>query len=282
MSKKLKLKDDIMFKAFFSKKENKRFLESLLSAILDEKVKVKKVIHDARLEQLSEEEKYGVLDLNIEKSDGTKINVEMQIRDLKNIEKRTSFYGAKLLSEQLSSNMDYKELKDVIVIAILNYKFLPVKEYCNKTIRVLENHRDVAVNNSFKVIYIELEKFRNSNPDMKNVLNQWLALLDGENKGLIEMAKKENDIIEEADCEYEVLTGDAELKRLEDIRIKSQIEANTAHRFYFEEGEKAGLAKGEKSAKLEDAKKMLEENIPIPIISKVTGLTIEEIKQLKY
>ena len=62
----LKMKNDIMFKAFFSKKGNERFLESFISAILGENVHIKNIIHDARLQQLSREDKYGILDLDVE------------------------------------------------------------------------------------------------------------------------------------------------------------------------------------------------------------------------
>ena len=95
MAEKLTMKDDIMFKAFFSKKGNEKFLKSFLTAILGEEIKIKKIIHDARLEQLSQEEKYGILDLDIELENGEYINVEMQRKDAKNIEKRTTFYASK-------------------------------------------------------------------------------------------------------------------------------------------------------------------------------------------
>ena len=91
----LKMKDDIMFKAFFSRKENKRFLTDFISSVLGENIKVKKVIHDARLEQLAREQKYGVLDLDVELESGEIINVEMQLRDNQNIERRTTFYASK-------------------------------------------------------------------------------------------------------------------------------------------------------------------------------------------
>lgn len=42
------------------------------------------------------------------------------------------------------------------------------------------------------------------------------------------MAKKENKIIEEADEEYNVLTGDAEIKRLAEIRMLSEMEEHSA------------------------------------------------------
>ena len=52
MSQKLTLKDDIVFKAFFSRNEN--YLKSFLSAILGKEIKIKKVI-DKELPDSSEE-----------------------------------------------------------------------------------------------------------------------------------------------------------------------------------------------------------------------------------
>ena len=134
----LKMKDDIMFKAFFSKIGNERFLKELISAILGEDIKVKKVIHDARLEQLAKENKYGILDLEVELESKEIINVEMQLRDYFNIEERTTFYASKKISEQLSPNQNYKDIKKVIVIAILNYSFINLPEYLTDTIRVVK------------------------------------------------------------------------------------------------------------------------------------------------
>lgn len=46
------MKSDIVFKAFFSKTGNERFLQSFLGSLLGEKLQIKKIIHDSRLEQL--------------------------------------------------------------------------------------------------------------------------------------------------------------------------------------------------------------------------------------
>lgn len=65
-NRKLVMKDDIMFKYFFSKKGNEKFLKSFLSAILGEDIRIKSIVHDARLQQATREDKYGVLDLDVE------------------------------------------------------------------------------------------------------------------------------------------------------------------------------------------------------------------------
>ena len=38
----LKMKSDIMFKAFFTRKENEEFLKEFLESVLGEKIKIKK------------------------------------------------------------------------------------------------------------------------------------------------------------------------------------------------------------------------------------------------
>ena len=65
-NQKLLMKNDIMFKYFFSKKGNEKFLKSFLSAILGEDIRIKNIVHDARLQQVAREDKYGILDLDVE------------------------------------------------------------------------------------------------------------------------------------------------------------------------------------------------------------------------
>ena len=71
-------------------------------------------MHDVRLEQLAKEQKFGILDLGVELEDGEFINVEIQIKNYKNMEKRTTFYACKKLIEQLGPGEDYRQLKPTI------------------------------------------------------------------------------------------------------------------------------------------------------------------------
>ena len=291
MSKKLNMKDDIVFKAFFSR--NVHYLKSFLSAILGKQIKIKKVIHDARLEQLTKEMKYGILDLEVELEDGEIVNVEMQLRDNKNIEKRTTFYASKKIVEQLEPNGNYEELKRVIVIAILDYNLTDLEEYITETVRVVSNHKEYELNNVVKYYYIELEKFRKQNPDMQDERNQWLAFIDMERGDLLEMAKKENKEIKDAVKDYEVLTGDEEIKRLTEVRLMSELEEQSALatarakgteeglKQGKEEGLKLGKEEGLKQGKEEIAKKLLEMNLPLKQIIEVTGLSKEEIEKIE-
>ena len=280
-TRKLVMKDDIMFKAFFSRAGNEKFLKSFLNAILGEEIKIKKVIHDARLEQMAREEKYGILDLDVELENGKIINIEMQMKNNNNMEERTTFYAGKKISEQLEIGYNYKQLKKVIIISILNYNFIDLPEYVTKTIRVADKHREYEINNNVEYYYIELKKFREQNPDMKEPINQWLAFIDMERGDLLEMAEKENKTIKEANEYYEVLTGDAELKRLAEIRLMSALEEQSALDTAKSEGYNAGIEQGAEQKKIEIAKKLLEKGMKIEEIEEITGLSKETIKNLK-
>ena len=273
----LKMKSDIMFKAFYGRKENEEFLQDFLEAVLGEKIEIKKVMHDVRLEQLAKEQKFGILDLGVELEDGEFINVEIQIKNYKNIEKRTTFYVCKKLIEQLGPGEDYKQLKPTIIIAILDYSFINLPEYITETVRVVKEHREYEINNDVKYYYIELEKFRNKNPDMTKRINQWSAFLDMERRDLLEMACKENDKVKRAVENYEVLTGDEEVKRLAEIRLMSKLEEKSALDCAREEGLEQGLKRGKK----EIAQKLKKQKIPAKQIAEITGLSEVEIENLK-
>ena len=294
------MKNDIMFKYFFSKKGNEKYLECFLSSLLEQKIKIRKIIHDSHLEQKNHEDKYGILDLDVELENGEIINIEMQRKNLFNIEKRTSFHGAKKLTEQLKPGNKYENLKKVIIIAILDYSFIDLPEYINRTERVIKGHPEYKLNNEVEYIYIELDKYRKSNPDMEKEINQWLAFLDMERGDLLKMAKN-NKVVKEAIEEYEEMTDEELNKKIAEIKLFNDLEHGDALAFERrigeehgrkigeelgkkigkELGEKIGKELGEKSANIKTAKYLLSINMPIKQIEKATGLSKNEIEKLK-
>ena len=91
-----------------------------------------------------------------------------------------------------------------------------------------------------KEYYIQLPKFRESDPDMDNKLNQWLAIIDDTDRGKIEMAKAKNNIIKEAEVEIKYFTASEEAQYLEDMR--DLWESDVKSRLYDAEVE--GLKRG--------------------------------------
>ena len=239
MDNKLNLKNDVVFKAFFSKKGNEKYLKEFLESLLKIHIEKIEVRSEVSLLKLDKKEKGGRLDIEAKLNTGI-INIEMQVNNLKNIEKRTAYYASKIMAREVGIREKYEDIKPVIMVNILDYELFGFKEYVSKTEIVLKEHKDYEVIKDLQWYFIELPKFRMSNPDMEDKLNQWLALIDNEDRGMIKMAEEKNKTIKEAKREVEYLTGDEEIKRLAELREKWEMdrisEVNEAKRQAIKEG----------------------------------------------
>lgn len=119
---------------------------------------------------------------------------------------------------------------------------------------------------------------------MNNKVDQWLAFIDDYDRRLIEMAEQRNKTLKRARIEMNYLTGEAEERRLAELREKWEMDSvstfNYGKRLGMQEGIEKGMQKGRKKSQLETAKKLLKLNIDIKQIQEITELTKEEIENL--
>ena len=90
----------------------------------------------------------------------------------------------------------------------------------------------------------------------------------------------DNEYIQKAEEELEILNSDEKEKELARLREKAIRDEAAAMAGARERGLAEGLAKGHQSEKIQIAKKMLENKIDIETIATITGLTITEIENL--
>lgn len=270
------LKNDIIFQTFFARKGNEEFLIDFLNALLKTNIKSIEIREEVNLERLSREEKGGRLDLQATLEDGTIVSIEMQLKNEYNFEERTTLYAGKVISRETERGTDYEDIKQVIMINILGFNMLDVEDYISETAIVLDKHRDYEVLTGIKWYFIELPKFRKQNPDMNEKINQWLVFIDDNNKELIDMAENKNETLKKARIEMNYLTGDAEVRRLAELREKWEMDRVSA----INHATRVGIEKGKKEEIIKTAKAMLKENIPIETIMKITELSREEIEKL--
>lgn len=280
-NRKLNLKNDVIFKAFFGKKGNEKYLIDFLTGLLKINIKEIEIKEEVNLLKLTNDEKGGRLDLQARLDNGNIINIEMQMRDEHNIIERSTVYASKVVSQELNVGNDYAEMPKVIMVNILNFNIFKYKEYVSESMLVLKEHREYEISDLVKYYYIELPKYRKAKADMNNKLDQWLALIDDTDWGKIEMAEEKNKTIKSALDDMEYLTGDAEIKRLAELRESSRIDKWFAMSYGRKQGRKEGEKIGENKAKKETAKRMLKRNMPIKDIIELTGLTQEELEKIK-
>ena len=269
------LKNDVIFQTFFARKGNEEFLIDFLNGLLKKDIKSIEIREEVNLERLSREEKGGRLDLQAKLEDGTIISIEMQLRNEYNIEERTTLYSGKVMSRETERGTDYDDIKQVI--NILGYNFLDVEDYISETAIVLQKHREYEVLTGIKWYFIELPKFRKQNPDMNEKINQWLAFIDDYDREMVKVAEEKNEKLKKARIEMNYLTGEAETRRLAELREKWEMDRVSA----INHATRKGKSEGKEEEKIEIAKEMLKEKMPIEMIIKFTKLTKEEIEKIK-
>ena len=271
------LKNDIIFQTFFARKGNEEFLIDFLNALLNKNIKNIEIRDELNLERLSRDEKGGRLDLQAKVEDGTIISIEMQLRNEYNFQERTTLYGGKVISRETERGTDYEDINQVIMINILGFNLLDVEDYISKTAIVLDKHREYEVLTGMKWYFIELPKFRKQNPDMDEKINQWLVFIDDYNKELVKVAEKKNETLKKARIEMNYLTGDAEVRRLAELREKWEMDRISA----INHATRVGKEEGAKEKAIQIAKEMLNESISVETIMKLTKLSKEEIEKIK-
>ena len=113
---------DIAFKKIFGVEENKDLLISLINSIVSKEDQVKEItlLNPYNLKSFKKD-KLSILDVKAEGEDGKKFNIEIQISDEADYDKRALYYWAKLYTEQLKVAEDYASLSKAIGIHILNF-----------------------------------------------------------------------------------------------------------------------------------------------------------------
>ena len=279
----LPLTDDYIFKRVFAYKGNESVLKDFLEALL--KIEIKGIkITNPEIIPYEKGEKRGLLDIKAEINDGTMLDVEMQMKNERNTDERATEYMGKMISEQLQVGEDYQNLKKSIVIFITNYNFLKRNSYhsvgrmkFDKTLKdeyvnMGYEKEDEVASKYIEVHYIELPKFKKKELSKFTKLDQWMCIFTQNREGIM-LAEKENKEIKRAINTLDFLSKDPKERERHNSIIMAEYNRLVSEHNFFEDGKKEG--------KIEIAKKMLKEKVPVEIIEKFTELSKEEIEKLK-
>ena len=290
---------DLAFKKIFGVEENKDLLISLINSIVGEQDQVSEVtLLNPYNPKNFKTDKLSILDIKATNQDGKRFNIEIQISDEADYDKRALYYWAKIYTEQLKVAEDYSRLSKAIGIHILNFTSIPeVKKYHN-VFHITEKETGLLYFKDLELHTIELKKFSNDSDEeladivlkVKNVLDMWLAFLTRNDLLIADNLPKElNDPnLKKAISVLSVMNFTVEEREAYEDHLKwLRIEANTIKNYEQRgevrgraEGIVEGEAKGEKKKAIVIAKKMMARNKPIEEIMELTELTAEEIKAL--
>ena len=286
---------DIAFKKIFGVEENKDLLISLINSIVSEE---DQVIDLTLLNPYNNKnfakDKLSILDVKAKGVDGKLFNIEIQITDDADYDKRALYYWAKLYTEQLQAGSDYGQLSKAIGIHILNFISIPQAEKYHNVFHIHEKDTGVRYFRDLELHTIELKKFSpNSQEGLEELVSKirasidiWAAFLTRH-----ELLNKEslpsplnNPELKKALGVLEVMNFGEEERDAYEERLKwLRVEANTLKKYEEKgraEGEQIGLEKGEQIGLEKVALNMLQKGLSPLDIHELTGLDERVIDRL--
>ena len=287
---------DVAFKKIFGVEENKDLLISLINSIVGKEDQVLDItLLNPYNPQNFRQDKLSILDIKAKGIDGKRFNIEIQISDEADYDKRALYYWAKLYTEQLKVAQDYSTLAKAIGIHILNFTSIPEAENYHNVFHITEKENGFAYFKDLELHTIELNKFTcDSSEELqdivaktRNALDMWLTFLTRHDLLKADKLPKEldNDKLKKALKVLDVLNFSEEERELYEDHLKwLRIEANTLKKTAEkakEEGIAEGIEKGIEKRNIEVAINMIKQKLDNKLISSVTGLNLEEILKLK-
>ena len=208
------------------------------------------------------------------------VNVEINTSTSKSIQNKNNAYVCQLVLRQLKNMEAYKnKLKKVYQINLNNYDISRDNRFIvvNRLIDI-KTHREYHP--ILEIIDVNLAKLQKEdyNKLKKNEIEYLLYLLVCNDEEELRKVYNGDDLMEKMIAEAKILTDNFDLLLYYDReKLKKQEEYELGE----EAGKEIGFKEGVSQNKKELTINMLRENASVDFISKVTGLSIEDINELK-
>lgn len=272
----ISLLNDTTFKALWKKEVTRKFLWKVIYKITGLDVKDYTLI-DNELNTGNNHKDYR-LDILLKKENNI-VNIEMNQFISEYTPTKNHTYLNRLAGNAYLEGETYQKF----YVTQINFNNSFCKE--NKDIGIsiyefvdLENNLKIE---GLKCYEIYLEKYKNICYNDANEVGKYLGFFKAENyEEMLELAQGNKEMLELVD-ELERLSRDEYFGGLYDASVIQKKCENSARSDGFNEGHKEGIQEGRTQEKNEIAIAMLRENEDMSNILKYTGLSIEEINQLK-
>jgi predicted transposase/invertase (TIGR01784 family) len=271
----LNLLNDYLFLKIMGEKGDEEQLLGFLNAVLRRTGKDKLVSVDILENKTFTPEVVGdkgsILDLRALLADGTIITIEVQLRNLGNMDKRSLFYWSREYSKSLEAGQDYQELPSVIAINIVNFEYIRSEEYHTSFHLWEDKDKSCLLSDALEIHFVDMVKFRKLRErDIRNdALQRWLAYFDQRSPlELVEEVVKMDRAIEKAEEKMSYICKDKEALRAYQMREMALSDWTS------------GINHARREGREEIARNFKKLGIPVEQIAQGTGLSVEDIEKL--
>ena len=224
--------------------------------------------------------KESIVDLKAVTEDGTIVIIEIQTYSTKNFFERTLYYWSKNYSSVLKKGEDYPELKPVISINLIDDILFDKTDKRMHTCYLLkEKNSNKILTDHIQLHYVEIPKF-DKDADIKTELKNWILFLKSNKEEDMSQLLKEDTIFEKAMKKYNYFTDNKDLLNEYDKREAYLFYQASLMRGSRKDGFEEGIKEGRLAEQISMAIAMKKDGADINLISKYTGLSVDEIRKL--
>ena len=291
--------NDALMKFIFASEERKHMTLGLINAVFagqGTKPLADFMFIDRELDPEHYLEKESQLDVLGRCQDGTTVNVEVQVSRILEMPERSLFYWARLY--RLNRGQEYASLRRTVCINILDFRLFnaaSTPDFHNCFGLLNRRYPGHCLSGNLEIHFLELpvwEKQRRAAADF-TMLDNWLAYLSPESTPqLLQEVAMQAPIIQEALAAEREFLADPDLVTAYDLAEKARMDRNGRERYLqyvreqsfqqgIEEGIEQGIEQGIEKKSLAVAARMLSENMPLELISKITDLPVASIEALR-
>ena len=273
-------KTDYAFKKIFASKDSKGILISFLNATIYEgnPTIVDLEIIDPNLPPKIAGLKDSSLDVKAQLADGTLVIIEMQVLNVESFGKRVLYNAAKTYASQLQKGQGYRMLKPVIALTITDFEMFENSDRLISRFVYKETTTNIEYfDNHIELVFVELPKFTKKLSEIETLTDKWIYFMKYAN--MLTQVPQTMDVVPEIHQAFgianQVNLNPDELEALErqELYIYDQqgiiIKAN-----------REGREEGREEAMQAVARQLLD-RLDDETISQTTGLSIEEIRNLR-
>ncbi len=284
------LKYDAVFKKVVGNEEDTRFINKILSNILERKIEVIEFIR-TELPKEYKNQKNNILDLLVKTKDNKIIDIEVNSNYDQIIRERNLIYYCTIYG--MYTRNEYMVSEKILIDLVYNGgKNTPKKDIGY----IIYEKTGKLFSRRFKIITVNIRKYKEEwerNISKRN--DKYIVALDASKEELEELSKKD-EIIKEVKEKVFRYNEDGTITRMISIEEENKLMQEARERIAKEKGERRGISIGKKEGKEEGIligkKEGIKEGTRIIIknllkymeveeIHRITNVPIEEIEAIK-
>jgi len=265
---------DFVFKNLFGQEKEVSSLISFLNALFKGRPHIKSLeLKNTEITKILENNKTSRLDVRARTDNDIELDIEIQFKNTGEIRGRALHYAANMFPLLLKENESYERSR-IIAIWILGENVTDRKDAISEAYMTFQKSKSddyEILSENERIFFIELPKFNPKDADKKDLLNGWLEFI--QEPSLLNPIWLKNKEISKAMDRLKYLSANDEIRAIADLRQRDWNDRISERNAAKDEG-------ADDKAR-EVAIKMISDGLTSELISKYSGLSIEEINEIR-